>query len=178
MNKTCKTILLYFFFSNDLWAASHCPPPHLSEMDMAKSVIEYSLSGGENASMQGGNICLIQDNFPYIKIEEVEEGELIVGDPEYLIQSKHNFTINSVKKIKRDLGWDYYKVVFSVDAIKEKKKVKLSIILNYTIDLNPRSDFSEGCLFGEISSGHLGAVYQECYDSVQSQYNQQEENSK
>ena len=174
MNKKFKTILLHLFFSYNLWAASHCPPPHLNEIDIAKSVIEFSLSGGEYAYMQDENICLKKDDFPYIKIEWVEEGEVTEGNPEYFVQSKHNFTIISFKKIKRYHGWDFHKVTFTVDAIKEKRKVKLNITINYSIDLNHHSDFSRGCLFG-LGSSHLGVVYQECYDSVQSQYTQEAE---
>ncbi len=174
MKKTLKSIFLFIYIPCLLWAESKCPPPYLSELDVAKSVIEFNLSGGKNTYMQDKNICLKQDDFPYIKIEEVEEGENNEGNPKYFVQSKHNFTITSLKKIKRDLGLDYYKVVFTVDTIKEKKKVKLDIVIDYMIDLNSGTDFSSGCVWDSLSS-HLDAVYQECYDSVQSQYDQEEE---
>lgn len=168
-----RNLLVFMSLIYNLWAESKCHPAHLSELDIAKSVIEYSLSGGGNYYMQDKNICLKQDNFPYIAIHEIERGEITEGNPEYFVQSKHNFTITSVKKIKRDLGFDYYQVVFIVDTIKEKKKVKLNMVIDYTIDLN-RSDFGDGCLL-ELYSNYLGVVYQECYDSVKSQHDQEEE---
>lgn len=169
MNLSFKIIFLCFVLFNILFArTSYCPPSGLSERDIAKSVIEFYLSGGRNFYMQYKNICLNQDDFPFIPIEEIYESEVNLGDPEYFVQSKHHFTIVSLKKIKNEDHeyMDSYEVVFNIDAVKEKKKVKLNITINYSIRKNYRSDLSAGCLY-DFEPSHLGVVYQECYDSVE-----------
>lgn len=173
MKKVLKNLFWVLVIPYSLCAKSNCTPPHLSELDLAKSIIEYSLSGGGNYYMQDKNTCLKQSAFPYISIGEVEEEEVNEGDPEYFVQSKHNFTIISLKKIKGEDVWDNYnEVIFTVDAVKEKRKVKFNITLKYNIPSN--SYFGAGCL-AVMGSDHPHVVYQECYDSVQDYYKKQEE---